>query len=74
MFWYIITLVCDLYVFWLPCNQLIGRLLIGAASIPGTAAVAVSGIIASMSITGRNLKDNVFVFQGAGEVTFTLLV
>ena len=41
-------------------------------SVLGTAAVAVAGIIASLRITGKSLLDNVFVFQGAGEVSVTL--
>ncbi|GFR61991.1 malic enzyme [Elysia marginata] len=37
--------------------------------IQGTAAVAVAGILASIKITHIPLKDNVFVFQGAGEAS-----
>lgn len=37
--------------------------------IQGTAAVAVAGIITSIMLTGKPLKDNVFVFQGAGEAS-----
>ncbi|BFZ09401.1 hypothetical protein BsWGS_12440 [Bradybaena similaris] len=37
--------------------------------IQGTAAVAVAGILASLKITGTPIKDNVFVFQGAGEAS-----
>ena len=31
--------------------------------------MAVAGILASLQITGKPIKDNVFVFQGAGEVS-----
>lgn len=34
--------------------------------IQGTAAVAVAGIIASGRVTGKNLSQNVYLFQGAG--------
>jgi len=37
--------------------------------IQGTAAVAVAGIITSLRITKIPLKENVFVFQGAGEAS-----
>ena len=35
--------------------------------------MAVAGIIASLKITGKSLRQNVFLFQGAGEVKFYLL-
>ncbi|CAG5131473.1 unnamed protein product, partial [Candidula unifasciata] len=37
--------------------------------IQGTAAVAVAGILASLKITGVPIRDNIFVFQGAGEAS-----
>ncbi|CAG0881480.1 unnamed protein product [Cyprideis torosa] len=37
--------------------------------IQGTASVAVAGIIASMRVTKKQLKENIFVFQGAGEAS-----
>ena len=35
--------------------------------------MAVAGIIASLKITGKSLRQNIFLFQGAGEVSFYLL-
>uniref|UniRef100_A0A0B7BIA1 Malic enzyme n=1 Tax=Arion vulgaris TaxID=1028688 RepID=A0A0B7BIA1_9EUPU len=37
--------------------------------IQGTAAVAVAGILTSLLLTKVPIKDNVFVFQGAGEAS-----
>ena len=41
--------------------------------VTGTAAVAAAGIFASLRITGKKLEDNVFVMQGAGEVSNTFI-
>ena len=35
--------------------------------------MAVAGIIASLKITGKSLRQNIFLFQGAGEVRFNFL-
>ena len=35
--------------------------------------MAVAGIIASLKITGKSLQQNIFLFQGAGEVSCYLL-
>ena len=35
--------------------------------------MAVAGIIASLKITGKSLQQNIFLFQGAGEVRVYLL-
>ena len=32
----------------------------------GTASVAVAGIFAALRVSGKPLKDNLFLFQGAG--------
>lgn len=37
--------------------------------IQGTAAVAVAGILASLKITCKSFRENVFLFQGAGEAS-----
>ena len=41
--------------------------------VTGTAAVAAAGIFASLRITGKKLEENVFVMQGAGEVSNTFI-
>ena len=39
-----------------------------AICVTGTAAVTVAGLLAATKLTNKPLSDNVFLFQGAGEV------
>lgn len=42
--------------------------------LPGTAAVALAGLLAAQKVTGKSISEHKILFLGAGEVRFCKLL